>query len=50
MTELLDEKLNSKDYHDIWYLVDYYGPSMWTAEKVQRLRMLIKDAEKTAAE
>ncbi|MCJ2177803.1 hypothetical protein [Novosphingobium album (ex Hu et al. 2023)] len=50
MSEVLDEKLSAQDYNDIWYLVDYYGSNMWNPEKVQRLRMLIKDAEKAAAE
>ena len=50
MTEELDDKLTSQDYHDIWYLVDYYGSKMWLPEKVQRLCLLIKDAEKTSAE
>lgn len=50
MSEQPDEKLTASDYHDLWYLVDYYGSNMWTPEKVQRLRTLIRDAEKTAAE
>ncbi|WP_157080949.1 hypothetical protein [Novosphingobium naphthalenivorans] len=50
MSENPEEKLTTQDYNDIWYLVDYYGRNMWTPEKVQRLRVLIKDAEKSAAE
>ncbi|MCJ2186268.1 hypothetical protein [Novosphingobium beihaiensis] len=50
MTEKVDDKLTSQDYNDIWYLVDYYGRKMWLPEKVQRLRLLIKDAEKSSAE
>lgn len=47
---LLDDKLTRQDYNELWYLVDYYGSKMWPADKVQRLRSLLKNAEKTSPE
>jgi len=49
-TEIAVNELTQQDYNDIWYLVDYYGSKMWPAEKLARLRVLIKQAEKSLAE
>ena len=50
MTEELNDTLTHQDYHDIWYLIDYYGNHMWNSEKVERMRSLIKNAEKSLIE
>lgn len=50
MSEQPDDVLSAQDYNEIWYLVDYYGGRMWPAEKVQRFRTLIKQAQRASAQ